>query len=223
MQSPTTTDVGIDRWQINDEVIRLRLWASERSQSMPTASGGEWIIGSGPTSWLRLEDERRRVSRKHATLSREDGKWILRDAGSKNGILVEGMKRKEVALEPGVEVWVGGVTLIAESNRLTTLRAFLGRILGWTSDQVRAVDPRRSGRSRSSCAAMATSCCSPAHFIATHWVLIGRSSSAIRAAGAPRRLFVVPRTTSGAWRHFGRRTAAPSAFGTRGSRVTSPT
>ncbi|HEU4726482.1 MAG TPA: FHA domain-containing protein [Kofleriaceae bacterium] len=140
MQGPTTTDVGMNRWLINDEVIRLRVWASERSQPMPASLGGEWIIGSGPTSWLRLEDERRRVSRKHASLSREDGKWILRDAGSKNGIIVEGMRRNEVALEPGVEIWVGGVTLIAESSRLAALRVFLGRILGWTSDQVRTVD-----------------------------------------------------------------------------------
>jgi hypothetical protein len=140
VQGPTNTDAGADRWQINDDVIRLRQWATERSQVLPTGPGDEWIIGSEESCWFRLDDDKGRVSRKHASLSRKDGKWVLRDAGSKNGMVVDGARHDEIVLEPGLEVWLGGVTMIAESGRLVALRSFLGRLLGWTSDRVRVVD-----------------------------------------------------------------------------------
>lgn len=55
-------------------------------------------------------------------------------------MMVEGVKRDEIVLEPGLEVWLGGITLIAESGRSAALRAFLGRLLGWTTDRIRTVD-----------------------------------------------------------------------------------
>jgi hypothetical protein len=140
MQGPTNIDAGADRWPITDDVIRLRQWATERSHLLPTAPGDEWIIGSGESCWMRLDDDRGRVSRKHARLLRRDGKWVVRDAGSKNGIVVDGARREEIVLEPGVELWLGGITLIAESGRLLALRALLARLIGWTSDRVRDID-----------------------------------------------------------------------------------
>jgi hypothetical protein len=65
---------------------------------------------------------------------------MLRDAGSKNGIYVHGKLRAEIELEPGLEILIGGVPLVAESTRLIALREFLCRLLGWTSDRVRTVD-----------------------------------------------------------------------------------
>jgi len=140
MQGATNCDARADRWQINDDVIRLRQWATERSQVLPTAPGDEWLIGSGESCWLKLDDASRRVSRTHARLSRKDGAWVLRDAGSTNGMMVDGARRAEIVLEPGLEVWLGGVTMIAESGRSVALRGFLGRVLGWTSDRIRAID-----------------------------------------------------------------------------------
>jgi FHA domain-containing protein len=140
MQGPTNTDPGADRWPIGDEVIRLRQWATERSQALPTVPGDQWILGSDPKSWMQLKDESGRVSRQHAAVLRKDGKWVLRDIGSKNGIMVDGKRYDQVVLEPGIEVWLGGVTLVAESGRLIALRMFLSRLLGWTSDRVRVVD-----------------------------------------------------------------------------------
>lgn len=140
MQGPTNTDAGADRWQINDDVIRLRRWGTDQCHVLPATPGSDLIIGSGVTCWLRLEDTRGRVSRQHASLSRKDGKWVMRDAGSKNGIVVEGVRRDELVLEPGLEIWIGGVTLCAESGRSVALRAFLARLLGWTSDHAQNVD-----------------------------------------------------------------------------------
>ena len=54
--------------------------------------------------------------------------------------MVDGKLVQSVELEPGLEVWIGGVTLVAESSRLAALRAYLGRLLGWTTDRVRAID-----------------------------------------------------------------------------------
>ena len=139
-QGPTNTDAGADRWHINDEVIRLREWATNRCHVLPTTQGSEWVIGSGSGCWLRLEDPRGRISRRHASLSRREGKWVLQDVGSKNGIVVDGTKRPEVVLEPGLEIWLGGVVMVAESGRLVALRSFLERLLGWSSDQTRSVD-----------------------------------------------------------------------------------
>jgi hypothetical protein len=139
-QGPTSTDAGGERWPINDDVIRLRAWGTERSHVLPITPGTEWIIGSGPACWLRLEDRKGRISRKHAILSRTDGKWVLRDAGSKNGMMVDGTRRDEIIVEPGLEIWFGGVMMIAESGRLAALRSFLGRVLGWASNRTKVVD-----------------------------------------------------------------------------------
>lgn len=139
-QGPTNTDAGGARWPITDDVIRLRAWGTERSHVLPTTPGDEWIIGSGPTCWLRLEDSKGRISRQHARLLHKDGRWVLHDAGSKNGMVVDGTRRDEITLEPGLEIWFGGIVLIAESGRWVALRSFLGRILGWASDRTRVVD-----------------------------------------------------------------------------------
>lgn len=133
-------DAGVDRWQINDDVLRLRQWATERSQVLPAASRKELVIGSGESAWLRLEDGLGRVSRSHASLSQREGKWILRDAGSTNGVIVQGRRCQEVVLEPTQEIWLGGVTMIAESARSMALRAFLSRLIGWSSEQVQIID-----------------------------------------------------------------------------------
>jgi hypothetical protein len=139
-QGPTNTDVGGARWPITDEVIRLRAWGTEHCHVLPTTPGDEWVIGSGPACWLRLEDSKGRISRQHARLSRKDDKWVLRDAGSKNGMVVDGTRRDKIILEPGLEIWFGGIVLVAESSRWVALRSFLGRILGWTTDRIKVVD-----------------------------------------------------------------------------------
>jgi hypothetical protein len=45
-----------------------------------------------------------------------------------------------MALTPGLEVRIGGVTVVAESMRLVALRSFLARLLGWHRERIEAVD-----------------------------------------------------------------------------------
>src|ERR1044071_8536351 len=139
MTIATKTDLGADAWAIDDEVIRLREWGTDRSHPLPP--GEDTVtIGSSETCELRLTDPTGCLSRQHARLAREATRWIAHDLDSKNGMRLDGVRRPEVLLEPGSELGVGGITLIAESPRLIALRGFLARILGWSSDRSEAVD-----------------------------------------------------------------------------------
>ena len=89
---------------------------------------------------IRIQDRSGKVSRLHARLVRVHGKWRLRDEGSKNGVWVEGSRRHETVLEPGFEIGIGGVTLVAESLRSIALRSFLARLIGWGHARSELVD-----------------------------------------------------------------------------------
>jgi hypothetical protein len=136
----TTTDVATTEWTIDDQVRRLRAWGSDRPLPLPDPPIGECTVGTARSCTLRLDDPTGKVSRVHAGLSCDQGRWLLRDLGSKNGVKLDGARRSEIVLEPGIEIGIGGLTLIAESSRLVALRAFLARLLGWGSDRTEVVD-----------------------------------------------------------------------------------
>ncbi|MEJ7599246.1 MAG: FHA domain-containing protein [Kofleriaceae bacterium] len=119
--------------------MRLRIWGTDQVHALP-ATASEAIIGTTDACAIRLRDASRRVSRQHARLVRDGAHWIIRDLESKNGIRIDGARRTELTIEPGVEIGIGGVTLIAETARLVALRCFLARILGWSSSQIEIVD-----------------------------------------------------------------------------------
>ena len=136
----TKTDAAATEWSIDDIVMRLRVWASDIIRVLPASPVNEWTVGAASTCALRLEDPSGRVSRLHACLVRENGRWVLRDLGSKNGIRLDGARRTAITLEPGAEIGIGGLTLIAESSRSIALRGFLARVLGWRSDRLEVID-----------------------------------------------------------------------------------
>jgi hypothetical protein len=141
MTIATKTDLGADAWAIDDEVVRLREWGTDRSYSLPSSDGGEPLtIGSADGCSLKLADPTGCLSRQHARLTREATRWIAHDLDSKNGMRIDGVRRPKVLLEPGSELGVGGITLVAESARVIALRGYLARILGWSSDRSEAVD-----------------------------------------------------------------------------------
>jgi hypothetical protein len=134
----TTTDVRAG-WSIDDNVIGLREWATGRVHALPVAPMGECVIGSGEGCALRLAD--RRVSRRHARLRRLQGRWMVMDLGSKNGVWLDGARQREpFVLEPGAELGIGGVVLTAESGRWMALRSFCARMIGWSSERAGRVD-----------------------------------------------------------------------------------
>ncbi len=140
MTMATKTDLGADAWAIDDEVVRLREWGTDRSYPLPADPNATLMIGSSETCSLQLSDPSGCLSRQHVRLVREASRWIAHDLDSKNGMRLDGIRRPKVLLEPGSELGVGGITLIAESPRLILLRGFLARILGWSSDRAETVD-----------------------------------------------------------------------------------
>lgn len=134
----TKTDPTAQEWPIDDDVIRLRHWGTEHIHNLPAIPAGECIVGSAPTCTLHLRDPL--VSHRHARLVRDGARWTVRDLGSKNGVWIDGADGDGFTLEPCTELSLGGTTLIAESGRSIALRAFVRRILGWTSERTAAVD-----------------------------------------------------------------------------------
>jgi len=137
---PTKTDPAANEWAIDDNVIRLRGWASDRINNLPPPPISELTVGAGESCAVRLDDPSGRISRLHARLVRDGTRWLMRDLGSKNGVRLDGARRSEIVLEPGVEIGIGGITLIAESGRSVALRGFLARVLGWRSDRIEVID-----------------------------------------------------------------------------------
>lgn len=138
---PTDPDPSLEDWRIHDELVWLREWGTDRVHALPSSSS-EVIVGASPSCTLRLEDASGRVSRRHARLARDrdGGRWSIQDLGSKNGVWLDGARCARDVLEPGVELRLGGITLIAESPRLIALRGYLSRLLGWRAAQRHAVE-----------------------------------------------------------------------------------
>lgn len=145
----TKTDPRFVEWNVDDDVIRLREWASDRFHDLPLPAPpgaeerpdiGDWLVGSADDCAFRLSDPSHRVSRRHARLLRERSRWSLLDLGSKNGLRVDGTRQTTAMLHPGMEIGIGGITLIAESLRLIELRSFLARIIGWSPDRAETID-----------------------------------------------------------------------------------
>jgi hypothetical protein len=136
----TRTDATASEWEIDDIVIRLREWGTDMVSLLPAPPINECTVGSSDVCALRLDDPTGRISRLHASLTRTQTKWSLRDLGSKNGVRLDGARRTEIVLEPGAEIGIGGLTLIAESMRSVALREYLARLLGWRSDRLEIID-----------------------------------------------------------------------------------
>jgi len=64
-------------------------------------------IGRARTSDLVLRDDT--VSRRHAELVREGGRWMLRDLGSTNGTWDGAWRVSEMEIDAGSELHLGGV------------------------------------------------------------------------------------------------------------------
>jgi len=140
MTVATKTDLGLDAWMIDDDVVRLREWGTDRSYPLPAGPLAASTIGSSDACTLQLTDPSGCLSRQHARIARDGNRWVARDLDSKNGMRLDGVRRPKVLLEPGSELGLGGITLIAESPRLIALRSYLARVLGWTSERSEVVD-----------------------------------------------------------------------------------
>jgi len=140
MSHPTSTDLSAKLgWRIEDPVIRLREWGSERVYGLPDTPI-ELTLGSASSCELQLRDKSTQISRQHAKLTPFAGGWRIKDLNSKNGLWRDGARRLEFTLMPGLEIGMGSLRLVAESRQLITLRELVCRFLGWTAQRQDEVD-----------------------------------------------------------------------------------
>ncbi len=136
----TTTDTLSKDWAIDDDVIRLRLWATDIAYPLIAGDQRRLVVGTAPTCTIQVHDPSNLTSREHAYLERASGRWSIVDQ-SKNGLYLDDQPCKRFALTPGSEIGLGRyVTLIAESARTIALRAALARMIGWSAARAESID-----------------------------------------------------------------------------------
>jgi pSer/pThr/pTyr-binding forkhead associated (FHA) protein len=180
----TRSDSAKREWAIDDEVVQLRGWATDTIHALPEPPINECTLGASDGCEIHLHDPAGLVSRVHARLVRSQGHWLLVDACSKNGLRLDGARRSEIVLEPGLEIGIGGLVLVAESALSIALRAFLARLLGYGPDHAGIVDQalrsvRMAARRRA------------ALVLCGHGDLIPIAYSIHRHSGGPDRPFIV--------------------------------
>ena len=86
-------------------------WSRPRvpSLALPRTQGVRLLVGRAPNCDCVLPEDC--VSRRHAHIWRDGGRWFLSDLGSLNGTRVNGVRVIErVEVRPGDRVWLGGAT-----------------------------------------------------------------------------------------------------------------
>jgi FHA domain/Domain of unknown function (DUF1707) len=86
-----------------------RLRARLAPRGLPNLVGAHLIIGRSSACQIVLGDDT--VSRRHAELRFEDGRWLLRDLGSSNGSYVNGRWVTEAEVRAGDVIHLGGCRL----------------------------------------------------------------------------------------------------------------
>ena len=88
-------------------LARLRAWLAPRA--LPELVGAHLVIGRSSACEIVLGDDT--VSRRHAELRFEAGRWLLRDLGSSNGTYVNGRLVTEAEVRRGDVIHLGGARL----------------------------------------------------------------------------------------------------------------
>jgi hypothetical protein len=122
---------GPNGWSIHDEVTQLRERGASTAYPLPPRHV-IWTIGASRDCSLRLWDPSGGLSRVHAVLTY--------GMNGKDGWVLDGARVPMLAVVPGAEIRLGGITLIAESPQLIALRALLERLIGWADERREVVD-----------------------------------------------------------------------------------
>ena len=86
-----------------------RLRARLVPRTLPDLVGAHLVIGRSSSCQIVLGDDT--VSRRHAELRFEDGRWLLRDLDSSNGTYVNGRWITEAEVRAGDVIHLGGCAL----------------------------------------------------------------------------------------------------------------
>jgi predicted component of type VI protein secretion system len=101
-------------------VAKLLIFRGETQLDERQLAGQTVRIGRAPQNDLVLEDPGKGVSRNHAEIRFEGGRYTLVDLGSQNGIWVSGNRVPSVVLEPGLSAALGPYRLMVEAPAVPT-------------------------------------------------------------------------------------------------------
>jgi pSer/pThr/pTyr-binding forkhead associated (FHA) protein len=134
-----STNSDMNQWLITDSPTHFREWDAGRIHELPAVLAPmdhNYTIGAADDCWLQLRDPTGRVSRHHARLTHDcEGRLVVSDLRSKNGVTLDGARQTLVPVVPAVELGIGGITLIVESPLLRELRELLARWIGWSDER----------------------------------------------------------------------------------------
>lgn len=135
----TETTRDADRWNINDQVLHLREWGTQRQHELPSPEArSSLVLGAGPSCYIRVDDAA--ISGKHLRLEHTGASWVATDLESTNGTHVDGVRTQIFELTPGCEIRTGALVMIAESAQWLQLRNYLQRVIGWKEQQLPSID-----------------------------------------------------------------------------------
>lgn len=119
---------------LEGEAIRLRVWNTDIIHRLPQPPWDSAVIGTSDSATLQVDDPTRTTAGEHAVIERDAHGWAIREIGGE--VRVDGVRRLVARLDPGTEVSIGGLTLVAESRRWIDVRCFMARLLGWKSPTI---------------------------------------------------------------------------------------
>ncbi len=92
----------------------IKIMSGERKGSRIDIDRDEIVIGRAPDNLVVLKDES--VSGKHCAIIRNGRKFIIRDLGSTNGVLVNESPITEQQLKPKDKIMVGNVEILFDGD-----------------------------------------------------------------------------------------------------------
>jgi tetratricopeptide (TPR) repeat protein len=97
-------------------VSKLVVFRGTRPERYVDLTDRDLRIGRAADNDIVLDDPDRTVSRFHAELRYENGRFVLIDLNSQNGLWMDGQRMPRLALEPGRPVTVGMFRLLLEED-----------------------------------------------------------------------------------------------------------
>jgi hypothetical protein len=118
-------------WRIDDAVTHFRVWGTETIYRLPPQDVA--ILGTGERCSVQIADPSGFAEAMHVLLLRDDLGWSAREIEGTSGFRCDGARRRVARIEPGFELAIGGVLLVAQSPRFVELRCYVARLLGWSN------------------------------------------------------------------------------------------
>ena len=108
------------------------------SAAVAIPADGEILIGRDPAADVTIDSSQ--VSWHHARVTSCDGRWVIKDLGSTNGVFVNGSRVRTGALHAEDELLLGPVAVQLSEGSLVAPRRYVGEVRLDAHDLVRIVE-----------------------------------------------------------------------------------